>query len=506
MSFADQLHDEIVNSKRFPLEREADVRDEIKFLREIYYADADRLRYRHAPAWLTENLYIPSTWFAKLVTSFVGLIFGQTPTAVANHEADQPHLDRIIRQNRFWALLRAMEEIRQRDGEAWWALKIDRSIDDVPLIDKTDRLHVVPKYLNNRLVAAAIYSEWEEDTDGAGKATYRSFEVHERGRVRYFLTKGSDDGIGEEIPLASHPATANLPKSGEWNHRLPRLLCGCRRLRDHENGKVGRSLVQGSTELLLEINADQSLNATAARLAKMTLIVDEDLLEVEHTVETADGGERTIRTTETLDMSKHVIGVPGSDNTNGGDRLPIYQANVTYDADRRGKNHEGLIRRLFQQISMAIGLIDPGNSPSDSGSALKAEYLDTHNVAALFGADWDDEVPEILRLAALLDAASKLDGVQSFHRPWRNPFGLPVFTRGPILPDSPSEEADYVSKNRAAGTMSQEEALRRRHPNWPESVVQQHIKLINDELDATAARGAPAPVPAAEADADPAAA
>jgi hypothetical protein len=437
----------------------------------------------------------------RIAEAWAHYLYGDDPTVAPANEADDANLEAIVEANELPSELERAAGLCVSEGEVWARGYVDVDVAPVPLVDWVSRRAIFPLWQGPRLRAAAIVTELA-DPAGHKDSVYRAFECHAAGVVVNVLYRGGPEKIGREVDLAAHPATALL--APEWQHNLPAagapdavglLIRVPNRLRSDR--RVGVSDYAGILDTLLDLNEATVIGAHNARLtARKRAIVSAGALNnatTRNDLELApeEGGPGSLvsrRNTATFDTSEEVFVEDPLDAELGrAATSPFRVLEYAFDADALIAWKRHLAEEALTRVGLTpqyVGTITDGNDGyAMSGTALRIRLIATDKTGRGKARHWDDRVPKLLRLLALLDALADTNG--GFGRQWTDAASLPVVERAPGLPEDDLEEAQRHQALVSARIESRRAAIMDLHPDWDD-------KRIDDELGLIAADAPPA--------------
>jgi len=87
-------------------------------------------------------------------------------------------------------------------GPVW-----DREIVDMPILRVAQVDQAIPEFRWGMLVACTLWHRLPDDQSGV---VWRHLERHERGHILHGLYRGTEDRLGQRVPLSARPETAGL--------------------------------------------------------------------------------------------------------------------------------------------------------------------------------------------------------------------------------------------------------------------------------------------------------
>lgn len=490
--FADDLLDEVESNNTWPLPREREIRSIVAIRRA--FRRADELRYRYDRELLTGFLgwdarckelwprmdarpLIIDPLPKRAAVAFADFLWSAEPTLTAA-EDDQPWLDLFAEENNLSSKLHRAETVKASEGETWWKVWTDRETSVAPSIGFYSRLDVTPRWRGDRLLAVAFCKEIVENGYGfaatnylsgtpgyqTGGTVWRHLEVHCDGRAVNRLYRGTPTTLGDSVDLDQHRETRGIEE--EWAHGLP-MLAG--RLvndldGDHELGISDFDQLTGMFGMLSEA---RTIAAENVRLtAKKRLFIAGELLEPDGNF---DAGNDVIR------MDAVELGAGGAP--------PIREAEYSYDSAPMNDHLSETERTALARMGLVPQMVgrEVGGS-GESGYARRVLFMPTENAAQAKAREWDDKLPSILQLAAMVDALDA--GRGGFGRSHRDLLTPPTVVRGSILPRDEREIVDENAVAVTAGIRSRREAIRAQHEGWGDEDIDAELALITADENA----------------------
>ena len=474
---ADKLLQRLETAEEWPLKSERKVSEEIALWRALREGDRDFLeRYVE---WEDGRSYYLDPLAERIPETWADLLFGDDPTIEPVAESDTPLLEAIVEENDLPSSLQEAEEMCASEGEVWWRVFKDSTVLTVPTIEWHSRLDVIPEYVGRKLAAAAVVSEvGREEGEQTGKATvWRYIAIHEESSMTNLLFKGEDGRLGERKQLSDHPAVADLQE--HWDHGLTSMLLG-RVVNKRAPRNRSRSVYHGILDYLLALNENFAIGQENARLtAKQKAFVTPDMIGPDGKF--PSGADIFIRQQTDGDPDK-----PGE---------PLVQLEWSFDANALIQWDDHLEERAITRARIAPQLVGKNTENALTGPALRARLLDTLLARMGKGRFWDDELPQCLAAAQMVDDLAEAFG--GFGRDWSKPAERPSAERGDALPVDATDEVNRIASEIGAEILSTQTGIEERHPDWDEPRVMEEIARILKD------RPAPAPDPFAGPAPDP---
>lgn len=474
---ADKLLKRLLAAEEWPLKSERKVHDEIALWRALREGDRDFLK-RYTD-WEDDRSYYLDPLAERIPETWADLLFGDDPTIEPAAEGDTPLLEAIVEENDLPSSLQEAEETCAGEGEVWWRVFKDSTVLTVPTIEWHSRLDVIPEFVGRKLAAAAVVSEvGREEGEQTSKATvWRYIAIHEEGSMLNLLFKGEDGRLGEQHPLNAHPAVADLQEV--WSHGLASMLLG-RVVNKRAPRNRSRSVYHGIRDYLLALNENFAIGQENARATgKKRAFITPDMLGPDGKF--PSGADFFVRQHTDNDPDK-----PGD---------PLVQLEWEFDAAALIQWDDHLEERAITRARIAPQLIGQNTEGALTGPALRARLLDTLLARMGKGRFWDDELPQCLVAAQMVDDLA--EGLGGFGRDWSKPAERPSAERGDALPVDATDEVQRIASEIGAEILSTQTGIEERHPDWDKPrVLEEMTRILKD-------RPAPAPDPFEEPEPDP---
>ena len=461
--------------------------------RRAAFREADEETLRHMADWPSSRNYVVDPIGDRVVTAKADLIWGEDPKVKAANESDQTNLMRIVETSNLPSELHWAEQLRASEGEVWW--RIERAEDEIapcPVITFHSREVVVPLYVGPLLVAVAFVSEFEDPsaaTRDASPPIWRHLEIHSEGRVENRLYLGTKDSLGQARDLDAFAETEELDT--EWQHGLNGMLAGRIIFRRGRDRALGRSVYEGSENIMLALNEALTVGVENVRLvAKKRAVVRADLLkkrspELPDSVDAGDGSRVPVETMA-FDAGEDVIVAGNLDAELGGENKadPIKILEYSFDADALIAWQNKLVKVLASRCGLTVQFLGEGESAgegtAETGTALRVKLLPATASSRGSGRPWADAVPRILQAAALLDQLPASAG--GFGRSYSGAGALPSVEREDPLP---RDEAEEIAKHATAvggPVESIETAVADLHPDWTSKQIEEEVDRIRADV------------------------
>jgi A118 family predicted phage portal protein len=157
------------------------------------------------------RLHVPLP--ADIATTSADMLFGEQPAISLPDGSDEQRerLDEILDDGAYGTLIEAAE-IAAALGGAYLRVQWDADVAEHAFLDAVHADAAVPEFRWGRLNAVTFWHQVEADDD---KVVLRWLERHEPGAILHGLYSGTATELGRPVPLAEHPATADLPVNAD---------------------------------------------------------------------------------------------------------------------------------------------------------------------------------------------------------------------------------------------------------------------------------------------------
>jgi hypothetical protein len=426
--------------------------------------------YRRGFGGQTRETYITQPVPMALSQASSNLLFGEDPIIRSAENSDQQRLNQIISENRLISQCKAAAITTSSEGGVYIKVSIDPETPrgrSVPIVQFIRENRVLPQFKGfSELVSATIVSAWEEDDK-----IYRLMENHYPGYITYELYHGSQNEIGNKLPLSAHPKTVGIEEEVETG--VDELLVSYIPNSLSTDSPFGNSdYGNGVDDLFLAFNDATSIAHRATQAGVPLTVVPRELLDENNNL----NHEQTIisvnKLADTLgegDISKMVETIQHQAQQ---DKFMEYAKEVLD------------LLLIFSGISpQSVGRnIDGG---AVSGTALKLKMASTLSTAAGKAAFFEDSLSHMLRLAAILDQETiGNDLYVKEGQNWVNAEGQVSVQLSDGLPNDENETAQIINNLRAAGVISLQESVKRANPHMTEDQLNAEIEAIKtDQAD-----------------------
>lgn len=464
---AEKLKAKLEAAKEWPLPGERGIHERLSLWRAFREGNRDRLAKE--VEWKADRPYLLDPLAERIPETWADLLFGDDPKVTTETESDQELLDTLVEENDLPSALQEAEEVCASEGEVWWRVYKDATILEVPTIEWHSRLDVVPLWIGRKLGAVAFVSEVyrEETPDGKqGDIIWRYVAIHEEGVMLNLLYKGDCDSLGAEKALTERVETEDL--LAVWDHGLPSILAG-RVVNKRAPRNGSRSVYHGIRDYLLALNENLTIGQENVRLTgKKRAVVTPDMLD--------ENGNFPSDTD--VWIRQHTDGDP--DRPGEG----LIQVEWEFDAGNLKLWIDHLEEQAVTRSRIAPQLIGKATENALTGPALRARLFDTVLATVGKGRFWDDELPQALQAAQMVDALDESKG--GFGHPWSDPFERPSVERSDALPVDEADEVQRIAQEISIEILSRKTAIEQRHPDWSAEQVDEELDRIKEEIFASA--------------------
>lgn len=492
----DRLIARLERAPRWPPPFEAGVRQDIRAWAAFRDSETDELR--RLAQWPNDRAYVVDNLPEKIPAAYATLLFGEEPAITAPDQADQPRLDDLTKDLN--PALKSAVELQVSEGEVWWRISADQ-LAGRPTPTFHSRCDVIPLLSGREPVAVAFISMLDRpdgrdaaDAQHPNRAVWRHLEIHADGSVDNVLYRGTWGQLGNQIPLADHPETAELPEI--WQHDLP-ILAGRIVYRWGKRPHVGRSAYTGIWTRFLLLNEATTIGKENMRLtAKKRAVVPMSAVRaaagtaaVSGSIPAANGPDPIGPARPTFDAGEDVLVYDPLDADEGSNAQPPFKIlEYSFDAAALILYLEYEVRTICQRADIVPQFIGAGDfGHGDSGTALRVRLMPTVNASQGVAGPWDTDLPEkILARTQMVSALPRAQG--GFGVPWAKPTDPPSVKRTNPLPDDPTETAMRLSTLKTSELISIEQGVKERNPTWDPEQVTAEVDAIRADTAATVPR------------------
>jgi hypothetical protein len=504
--FADTLIDELDESDKWPLPREAYARGMAAEGRALRKGDREWLKQMHR--WDRDRDYVVDSLAKRIAFGWADFLFAEdvTITAAGDDEPEgggegqgqkagagntkrdvaQLEIDTTIETTRMPALLHRAERVVVSEGEAYWKLHVNRAVADTALLTWCSRLDTVPLFYGDRLLALAFVTERHYEIETVEqqqgepeqrKVIYRHAEIHTEGRVVNVLYRGDEEHLGDRVKLDDITQTAGYAE--EWKHGLP-MLAGrvVNDLDDDDTFGVGE--YASVVDLLLALNEAMTIAVENARLTGKDRIFS---------------AGRFMQSDGSFDASLEVFQVEtdGATLGEGDSKPPVVAIEKHYDAVPLWLHITNLVKTICNRVGLVPQWIgEDVEGHGETGLAIRLRFIPTVNAAKGKTREWAHVLPLIMDL--MLRVASLPIEQGGFGREVAQDEPPAVEFADPIPADQSRDLLD-VSAAVVSEVMSRRTAIKTLHPEWSDEQVDDELQLITKDRETEIAQAPPPPNP-----------
>lgn len=415
-----------------------------------------------AQAKARAQLHVPLA--ADVASISASLVMGTAPTV--SWEDDENATELVGAQSEELALILVeAAEVCSALGGVWLRPAWDRTLSDEPFLTVVQPDAAWATWRMGRLVDVTFWEQLAAD----GRAVMRHTETHytdDGWKVIHQLWRGTNESLGQLVPLTDHPDTAGLDERlGEPFKLGPSMgvayVPNMRPNRRDRRSAEGRADVDGLEGMLDALDEAWTSWMRDLRLAKARIIVPESYLD------TAGPGRG-----QTFDQDREIftpIAVPT--NVAKGNEMELVQPAIRWEA------HQSTVLALVERIVSSAGF-----SPQDfglniegraeSGTALRVRRQLSLQTVERKRRYW---TPGLLQACWGLVSVARTLGMSPGAPPstlpqveWPEPLDL-------------AEMASTVGMVASASAASTGQKVRWLHPDWSEEQIDAEVAEIRSE-------------------------
>ncbi|MEV7011558.1 phage portal protein [Streptosporangium sp. NPDC051022] len=408
------------------------------------------------------KLHVPVASDLAVMSS--DLLFSEPPSLTVENTATQERIEELV-ENGLQATLLEGAEVGAALGGYYLRAVWDTEVAERPWLAVVHADAAVPEWRWGRLSAVTFWRVVEQDD----RTFLRHLERHEPGKIFHGLYRGEGGDLGQQIPLASNPATANLQPEVETGiDRLTAVYVpNMRPQREWRNLPAGAPLgrsdfagpVLGLMDALDEVYTSWMRDV---RLAKARLIAPSSYLQ-------SNGPGKGA----TFDLDRELY--EGVNALGDGDRLElnVVQFGIRIVEHRdTGAELLAAILRATGYSAQSFGLSGDVAVTATEVSAKERRSLTTRGKKAVYSGP---PLADAVEMLLLLEAALFSSGVE----PER-----PTVVFGDSVSPDLMQLATTAELMRRAEAASDETLVRMLHPDWDETEVKAEVQRIADSRPA----------------------
>lgn len=380
-------------------------------------------------------------------------------------EGDRTRLDEILDDLDWHSTLLEAAEVASALGGVYLRITWDADVADHPLVTVVQADSAVPEFKFNRLVGVTFWQVVRVD----GGSVWRHLEYHTAGRIEHALFHGTNDRLGNRVPLTEAEATAELEVDADsgvdtgYDGLTAIYVPNIRPTRNHRDSALGRSDYSGVEPLFDALDEAYSSLMREVRLGKARILIPRNQLRSEGPGEAA-----------TFDLDQEVfVELPEMAGSAKDAKLAV----ELMQPDLRIQQHLDLIRELKVEIVAGAGF-SAQTFGLDNDTAVTATEIAAREKRTLVTREkktryWSR------RLADLLEALTAVDAhVFGGGQPVRPTVVFPTAVQPTIL-----ELAQTAQALRTAEAASTESLVRMVHPDWDDQEVSDEVGRIKEDRD-----------------------
>lgn len=447
---------------------------------------------------------------ADLCTLSADLLFGEAPKVVFRRPKEleqktgaskwehpaQARLDAILGSDEAHAELLLLGELAAALGGAYLTVAWDSEVSKHVFPKAFAADTAVPEFRHGRLVGVRLWTEYHD-----GDTVYRLVEQHKPGSIEYTLYEGKVKELGRAVQIDSRPETAHyarmlttadldvaqgsLPETVKIGtgstHLAVVYMKNASPVRDWRKlgdlAHLGRSDLDGIQDVLDKFDFVWTSLMRDVEIGQGRLVVDEEMMNV-----SSKPGEPA-----SFDVYRQVFtpvsGALGK-SADGGGPMTVVQFAI------RVEDHLKTLEALKKEIASALGYSESHLGISGAQGMRTATEID----ADLSDSERTRDKKALHAKGALSKwaiAALQIDSTVFKGEDIGDLTALPDVEFTPVSQADVEKLARVAQLLDAARAASRREIVRTIHPDWDEDVIDEEVKLIQQEF------GKPAPNPAA---------
>ena len=400
-------------------------------------------------------LHVPLA--AEIAQTSADLLFGEMPDLQVSKPVSD-RLDELISETGVANTLLEAAEVCAAISGVYLRVSWDKAVSDMPFLTTIPADRAVPEFASGRLQAVTFWRE----LPGESRSVWRHLERHEPGYITHGLYYGDKTTLGDKMPLAAHPQTADLEEVIEIPKEIPGGMLAwyvpnMRPLHDAPGSPHGRADIAGAESLLDALDEAWSSWARDVRLGKARIILPHDAL---------DPANRDRGAGRYFDHDREIFTeLDGMD--------PKEMSILASQPAIRAPEHEQTVMDLIERIvskcgysPQTFGLRIEGRA--ESGTALRLREAKTYQTIDRKRRYWAPALKSALAAMLAVD---------------RVVFGRPTVIETPVIvwpePHATAMEiAQTLTMLRTAEAVSVETAVRMAQPDLDEDGVAEEVARI----------------------------
>jgi A118 family predicted phage portal protein len=394
------------------------------------------------------------------------LLYGEPPTLRVEDDTTQDRLDEIMVAGLRASLLEGAE-LCSAYGGVYLRVAWNTAVADYPLVDAIAPDCAAPEWVSGHLRAVTFWRVLSEPTE---TVVVRHLERHEPGIVYHGLYEGSQDSLGQPVPLTDRPETAHFAAGVGADGGI---LTGAKRLavvyipnmRPHRiirGTPLGRSDYAGVEHLMDALDEAWSSWMRDIRLGKGRLVVPDAFL-------TSEGRGSAAAWDADREVYAAVAGLQGANDSFASMMQPVQFA-------IRVAEHSQTCTELAEQIVRGAGYSAQtfGESGDLRVTATEVQHRERRSYSTR-DRKLEYQTPQ---LSSFTETVLEVD---------RHIFNTKVIPQRPTVTwpdgvqDAPEQVAATADLLRRANAASTETLVRIVHPDWDDEQVAEEVQRIQGE-------------------------
>lgn len=399
------------------------------------------------------------------------------------HKAAQERIEHLL-DDYVWQVLSEGAEAGAAHGGTYLRINVDTDLSSMPFITRVDYDGAWPEFRFGRLRAVTFW--WEVGHNGG--SIYRHLERHEMddkgdGVVLHGLYLGSIDNLGQPVPLADHPSTADLKVDAMGASTvMPRTPGLCvthipnqrpnRRWRKHPVGReLGRSDLAGVEGLMDSLDEAYTSWMRDIRLGKGRIFTSTAALD--------DNGPGR---GATFDADREVYQELNALQKAESSGLPIQAVQFEIRVEQHKATCDDLVNRILQTAGYSAATFGEYDGAVMTATEVRSRERRTFLTRDRKVRIYRPALRDLFR--KLMDVDHKMNPAQG-HRMSGEPLDINVeFPDGVV--ESMLQIAQTAQTLRGAEAASTETLVRMVNPEWDDVAVQKEVDAILEERSAAA--------------------
>ncbi len=441
-----------------------------EFFRSWYIGDQNHIKqncpnnYFWKKSSSSRKIHIPIA--SELSSYSSDLLFSEPAKFSHIKKSTNNRLQQIISGNELNAKLLHASEISSALGTVYLKVNWNKNIFDMPNIKVVDPSIAVPIFSNDILTSISFISI----IDIQNNSYFRVIEKYEYGKISTYLFKGTNNSLGERIPLINHHITSSISDEITFNKNIilatfiPNMLPS----RDDFGCPMGRSDYDGVTDLFDALDEAYSSWIRDINLGKARLIVPFEYLGKD-TVDALgnNNGSKVFNFDKEDDL--YVAMDIDTDSVKNGPTMTQFEI--------RSEQHKTTCIELLERIVSAtgysphsFGLVNTGYA--ESGTALSLRERKTLLTKSKKESYWKNKMEQFMSNVLAID--NEIFG-------YENDIDLVNMSFSDSIIHNIYETSRTMSSLNNIDAVSQESIIRAINPDWNEQQINQELKKIKKD-------------------------